>query len=285
MKVEVIKSIISYHTVYIWCILGEIYILKWVKYQYESEKGLFMNQETYNNFTLRLKEERLRVGLSQSEIAQKLKMSQSHYSRVELVKRRLSFYETKWLCKTDVDVFFVFTGQRVERISGDFFEKCEYNELLCYLDLICMLIMQFASESISNLSSGDKRLVQYVRHALLIEQEEKNIFKRYRDYSVYNQAELAKKLGVDIKKFRDLERGKLLPDSELIWRISTRFNIPFSLILKDSSGLISEICYLMGQLIPDRRTWLLDMMQKYHDEIHKSRAGSIEKSTDNSCIC
>lgn len=54
-----------------------------------------MSQESYSHFTERLKEERKRVGLSQNETAQKLKMSQSHYSKVELAKRRLSFYETK----------------------------------------------------------------------------------------------------------------------------------------------------------------------------------------------
>lgn len=81
---------------------------------------------------------------------------------------------------------------------------------------------------------------------------------------------MAEKLGVDRKKLRDLEKGKLLPDSELIWKMSYQLYVPFSLILKDSNGLISEICYLLEQLEADKRKWILQTMQQYRRAVLKS---------------
>lgn len=229
-----------------------------------------MIQKTYHGFTQRLKEERMRAGLSQSETARKLRISQSHYSKVEQARRRLGFYETKWLCETEFDVFYIFTGQRAERLSGDFFEQCEYRELLCYLNLVCMWITQLGKGDSTCSEPEEKRMLAYARYALVIGQDERIIFKLYRDYSEYTQDRMAKELGIDIKKFRDLEKGKTLPDSELIWKMSAYLHIPFSLILKDSNGLIGEIRFLMKQMDPERRKWLLENMKKYHDEINRS---------------
>ena len=78
---------------------------------------------------------------------------------------------------------------------------------------------------------------------------------------------MAEKLGVDRKKLRDLEKGKLLPDSELIWKMSYQLYVPFSLILKDSNGLISEICYLLEQLEADKTAYLKGIAENTNVDI------------------
>lgn len=230
-----------------------------------------MSQETYNCFVERLREERKRAGLSQSETARKLKMSQSHYSKVELAKRRLSFYETKWLCETQLDSFYIFTGKRVEKGYGSLFIGCEYRELLGYLELVCMVISQPEEATVERLSASDSRMIEYARYAAATERKDKTVFRKYRDYCDYNQEQMAEELGVDRKKLRDLEKGKLLPDSELIWKMSEQLHVPFSLMLKDSKGLISEICHLLERLEADRRSWLLETMGQYQQKIRKAK--------------
>lgn len=66
----------------------------------------------YQSFCERLKEERLRLELSQVEIGQILRMSQSHYSKIELGTRRLTYYETQCLSETNADVYYIFTGEK-----------------------------------------------------------------------------------------------------------------------------------------------------------------------------
>lgn len=74
---------------------------------------------TYQKFHERLKEERLRLELSQLEISQLLRMSQSHYSKAELGKRRLSYYEMQCLCETQANVFYIFTGEKCKEELQD----------------------------------------------------------------------------------------------------------------------------------------------------------------------
>ena len=96
---------------------------------------------TYQDFRERLKEERLRLKISQLEIGQILRMSQSHYSKVELGTRRLSYYETQCLCETRVDVYYIFTGEKCEIEMNDFFSECTFEELACYLEILCAILI------------------------------------------------------------------------------------------------------------------------------------------------
>ena len=66
-------------------------------------------KETYQDFLDRLKEERLRLGLSQDEMGRLLRMTQSHYSKAEHGAKRFTYYETQCICDTDVDVYQTYT--------------------------------------------------------------------------------------------------------------------------------------------------------------------------------
>lgn len=223
-----------------------------------------MVQETYDLFVKRLREERAGTQLTQKEMAVKLKMSESHYSKAETARRRLSFFETKWLCETPVDSFYIFTGKRVDRQYSEIFSKCEYEELLCHYEFVCMVALHPGLGRTGGLNAEDRRIIEYARYLLVMEQADKTIFKKHREYREYSQRQMAELLGVDSKKLRDLEKGKLLPDSELIWQMSSQLQIPFSLVLKDRNGLISEICSWLERLEPDKRELVLKMTQQYH---------------------
>ena len=67
---------------------------------------------TYQNVLERLKEERLRQRWSQTQMGGHMRMSQSHYSKAELGNRRLTFYQLQYLCESEIDVHYVFTGYK-----------------------------------------------------------------------------------------------------------------------------------------------------------------------------
>ena len=99
-----------------------------------------MNNATYEDFLARLKEERLRLGLSQDDIGRLLRMTQSHYSKAELGSRRFTYYELQCLCDTDVDVFYLFTGHRFESVNDENMKKKQMGELIFYMNTLCNLI-------------------------------------------------------------------------------------------------------------------------------------------------
>lgn len=63
----------------------------------------------YRNFTLRLKEKRIRCGLTQ-QLCRCLKTPQNALNRAETGYICLPYSKLKYLCTTDMYVYYVFTG-------------------------------------------------------------------------------------------------------------------------------------------------------------------------------
>lgn len=56
---------------------------------------------------------------------------------------------------------------------------------------------------------------------------------------------MAERLGVDIKKFCELEKDRCLPDSEIIWKLYNMFQISPAVVLQDKNSMINEISSLL----------------------------------------
>lgn len=219
----------------------------------------------YQRFCERLKEERMRISLSQMEISRLLRMTQSHYSKAELGKRRLSYYEIQCLCETKVDVYYVFTGERCRQKENDsFFEECTVEELKSYLELLCVLYMCLIKTNILTVSSDEHKKVENMRYALMPYEKGKTIFYKLRRTLNYNQKKMAELMKVDVKKLRGMESGKILPDSEIMCQMLDVFSVPYALLMNDKNGLICEINCLLALIQESKRKDILEGMKLIH---------------------
>lgn len=219
----------------------------------------------YQKFCDRLKEERLGLSFSQMEISGLLRMTQSHYSKAELGKRRLSYYEIQCLCETEVDVYYVFTGERCQQIEADgFFLESTVEELKNYLELLCILYMSLFKANKLTLSSDNYKKIENIQYALMPCKKGKTIFYKLRRAMGYNQKKMTEYMKVDIKKLRSMECGKVLPDSEIMCQMLDVFSIPYALLLNDKNGLICEISYLLGLVEESKRKNVLEGMKLFH---------------------
>lgn len=219
----------------------------------------------YQKFCDRLKEERIGLSFSQMEISSLLRMTQSHYSKAELGKRRLSYYEIQCLCETEVDVYYVFTGERCQQIEADgFFLESTVEELKSYLEIICILYMSLSKVNNITLSSDDYKKIENIQYALMQRKKGKTIFYKLRRALSYNQKKMAELMKVDIKKLRSMECGKVLPDSEIMCQMLDVFSIPYALLLNDKNGLICEISYLLGLVEESKQKDVLEGMKFIH---------------------
>lgn len=199
---------------------------------------------TYNEMLKRLIEERRRLGLSQREMSRLVYITQSNYSKVEKGVHRLSYEEVKYLSKAHVDIFYIFTGYRCARKYVEYFQQYTYAELCCYLGIIYSLII--LNDCRSNTEQW-KDIVKRVKYVPLIlgYKKSSNIFFVIRHITGSQQKLMAEKLGVDIKKFRELEKDRCLPDSEIIWKLYNLFQVSPAVILKDKNTMLNEISSLL----------------------------------------
>lgn len=206
----------------------------------------------YNDVLKRLREERCRFNFSQSELAEMLCMSQGNYSKIELGNRRLSYQELQYLCRTDLDVHYIFTGENCRREQTGDLKGNSYLELSF---LVCMLHL------ILNLYKGKKTEMKWdlTLHtdtpvSLIVENYySNNVFRTLRNAWNYSQYKMAQKLGIDVKKLRNLETGKILPDSELLYRLYMQFRVPPSAVLKDKRTIMNEISVLLDKFSDEFR--------------------------------
>mgnify|MGYP003496293445 FL=1 len=199
---------------------------------------------TYNEVLKRLIEERKRLGLSQKEMAQLVHITQSNYSKVEKGLHRLSYEELKYLSKAKVDIFYIFTGYRCVGKYVEYFQQYTYAELCCYLGIMYSLIVLNDCKSNTTQWKDIAKRVKYVPLVLDCKKSS-NIFLVIRHMTDSRQKPMAEKLGVDIKKFRELEKDRCMPDSEIIWKLYNLFLISPAVVLKDKNSIINEISSLL----------------------------------------
>lgn len=219
---------------------------------------------TYNDALDRLKEERYRLSLSQKDMGRRVRINQSNYSKVELGLRRLSYYELKYLCESEVDVHYVFTNRRCSSQYYDFFAQCSYSELSCYLSIIYSIVVLRNKKEPARIW---ETILEQIKYVPFVEdnQSSSNIFLALRRAMNYQQQKMAETLGVDVKKLRELENGRCLPDSELLWRLYVLFYIPPAVVLKDRKGMASEISFLLDKMKPEKGKEIFEIIKTLHD--------------------
>ena len=218
----------------------------------------------YDDVLKRLKEERLRLSCSQREMSQRVRMNQSNYSKVELGLRRLNFRELEYLCESNVDVHYVYTAQKSTGKYTEFLVKCNHSELACFLSVIYSIVaFQYRNEC----SEQWKAILEKTQYVPLFEgkQSTANIFLVLRRSINCQQKKMADILGVDVKKLRDLENGRNLPDSELLSRLYELFHIPPAVILKDKKCLANEVSILLDMMDMENSKWIFDIIKMIHD--------------------
>ena len=149
----------------------------------------------YTDILSRLKTERQRLQFSQSEMARNIHITQSNYSKVELGTRRLSFEELKYLCQTEINVFYIYSGIRNSNDYAVYIDKYNYIELIRYLNVIYIIA---SIKNYENPSWND--FLKKIRNILLIGNRKKSntIFRLLRFSMDWQQKKMAEKLGVDI---------------------------------------------------------------------------------------
>lgn len=209
----------------------------------------------------RIKEERVRLGLSQKEMARFVRINQSNYNKAEQGVRRFSYFELKYLCDSPVDVQYVITGNKCGEMHKEYFAQYEYEQLVNIMNIISSV----------RLGAYDGEVLAcwkniYVNAEVLwgkekMKKSEVNIFFLIRQLRDYRQQQMAKLLGVDVKKLRDLENNRSLLDSEQVWKMYRLFQLSPAILLKDKNSLINEICFVLEGMDAEIQTKILSIIE------------------------
>lgn len=220
-----------------------------------------MNND-YQDVLLRLREERERWNLTQCLLCYCMKIQQSHFSKAETGHRYFTYHELEGLCTSNVDVLYIFTGRKA-RSKREFPDPLvsDPKEAICCLSIVYILVSTawFMHRDRASFEQIREQL-EYIRYA----NAKTNVFLSTRNRYGYTQKKMADALGVDIKKLRELEKGRLLPDSGIIWKMYDQFQVSPAFILKDAKGLWNELNCILDLMEEDDRETILRILENEH---------------------
>ncbi len=149
-------------------------------------------------------------------------------------------------------------------------KKQEYDLLVncgSYLQNIVEVLYIVAQPFCKNLPVGKR--IGYMKYILAESGSTKSIWRLIREYSGYTQREMAVLLGIDIKKYRRLEKKEVQPDSEIILALYNQFHISPLMLLGNCAGLSKEVCEILDSLEEKTRGEMLRFLQYVYHLLRK----------------
>lgn len=178
-------------------------------------------RSSYEDFLRRLNQYRLHLNMTQEETSNALGITQSQFSKMELGKTIMPYKALELLIRMGWDVDYLVTGKESVHNVSELrnvvmeVEKEHRGELL---DTIAWLLKQGIEKSVLEVDFETKCEIEILKMRANEESSDTVLYK-IRKISGMAQIPMAEKLGVNIKKYRMLEKNMLNPDAELLFRI------------------------------------------------------------------
>ena len=214
-----------------------------------------MSNLVYENVLERLREERGRLSITKADMSRYLHMDQSNYRKAELGQyRRFSYFEVKSMSDLGINVNYIYTGKVKKVITLDFIEK------LSILQIIYTIVELSYKEGFNQ---QYKALLEELKYIFFIKQNvnPSDIFLTVRRLKGYTQIKMADMIGVDVKKLRDLENGKKLPDSEIISKMYEVFKILPVVMIGTKNCMLDTILYILDEIKKEDREKIVDIIK------------------------
>ena len=215
---------------------------------------------SYDAFIKRLIVYRKSNGLSQEEMGKRSDLTQSHYNKIENMSKTMSFKSLAVLNETGVSADFLVTGiEQKHTILNDLLMQCSENDRADFIYMAVIYIelgLRYngaADEAYREISTKE---IAILRSDI----EEKgaadhSVWKNIRKINNLTQEQMSKELDIDIKTYRDIEKGKSKPNVEILALLYERLGYPPSLILdvenKNYLYVINEVWLRLSDDLQD----------------------------------
>lgn len=213
----------------------------------------------YEEFLRRLVQYRVQLHLTQENLSEKLEITQSQLSKQELGKTIMTYKSLVRLMNMGWDIDYLFTGKQSVRRSSELTALLEGSEAPhrdSMLEFIAWALDKGIEQSVQELSVEEKCEISILKMKSG-NSENESIMYEIRKLSGEAQIPMAEKLGVNIKKYRALERRQIDPDAELLLGIYEATGCKPSLFLTTDRIENLIIDDLWNRILPEKQREIL----------------------------
>ena len=216
---------------------------------------------SYDKFVKRLIAYRKANGLSQEEMGRRSNLTQSHYNKIENMSKIMSYNSLTVLNKTCISADFLVTGiEQKHTVLNDLLKQCSEADRadFMYMTVMCMeLGLKYGGEGHTTYQDISRNEIKLLRYDMEDKgTENHSVWKCIRRINSLTQEKISKELEIDIKTYRDIEKGKSKPNAEILSLIYDKFGYPPSLMLdvenKNYLFIINEIWIRLSEDIQNK---------------------------------
>lgn len=170
---------------------------------------------SYDEMLVRLEKYRKSIHMMQKQMGQAIGVSQEQYSYLENGNTKLTDKNLKALADTGADIDYIITGEHFQYNADDL--EAEINRSGKGRNFALKMLANVMSEKIErgeiqNVSKSEAKLIS----AMTDSWDDFSMVSFVREEERCSQIEMAQRLGVGIKKYRELEKETQYPDAELL---------------------------------------------------------------------
>ena len=218
----------------------------------------------YEEFLKRLVQYRIRLNMTQETISRQLGITQSQLSKQELGKMIVPYKSLVSFMKMGWDVDYLLTGKSFRREESKLTDMLNDVEEVNYkpmLEFIAWTLARGIEKSASGLSMEDQCEICILKMKCN-EDTDESIMYEIRKIAGEAQIAMAERLGVNIKKYRALEKEQVFPDAELLLGIYEITGCRPSLFLMDDHIEDVIIDDLWSRVDSERRKEILAIISQ-----------------------
>ena len=171
----------------------------------------------YGLIVRRLEAYRRKNNIPQTELARDLDITQSQYSKIELGKVKLSYKVLNKLYEKGWDIDMIITGESSTPVLQSLAEAFDKNDTRQYIS--GMKLCEWAMEQWAQKESKETMLGSRLLKNFLDSVDGITPLENLRKAFDISQIKMSEIVGVNIKKYRALEKGELELDAELMANI------------------------------------------------------------------
>lgn len=230
----------------------------------------------YSEVLGRLSAYRRKLDLSKEEMAGMFGVHPTHYGKLEAGTIRISFEGLNNFIGHGGDIYYLFTGHAREAgpVEG-YLSRCKTKvgqEKLLHILVAFIELGTWLDEVGQRKVTLDEMPPTVYRSLRLMELEKKSltIWKRIRNVEQLTQVKMAKLLDIDVKRYRQIEKGKSLPTVEIIYAMYCRLDYSPQLFFDREKFYVDELNHYWNGLSGENKQYLESLLDSVIQKIVES---------------
>ena len=227
-------------------------------------------KNNYEEVLVRLIEYRENNKFSKTEMAKKLDVDRSLYSRIESGSRIITNNILLKMYELGIDIDYLVTGIKTEKTQLNILlEKCKIDRRASYINIIVSYINIFISNNDKKLSC--KREMEILKHNIDVMNGHciETVWACLRRIHGIKQTKMIELLGINEKTYRNIEHGITMPDLDVFITIYNEYNYFPTLLLENNPNYLLMINSVWSRLPENNREQLTKIFIRTFKEINK----------------